>query len=74
MPASKAQIKANYRYNHKEYDQITFRARKGLNLPARIDHVAGAADISKASWLLDAVLAKLKADEESLGISDEPME
>lgn len=65
---SKAKIAANARYNLKKYDVISFRASKDESINQRIDEAVTAINatitnpddkISKASFILDAIKAKL---------------
>lgn len=65
---SKAKIAANARYNLKKYDVISFRASKDESINQRIDEAVAAINatipnpddkISKASFILDAIKAKL---------------
>lgn len=65
---SKAKIAANARYNLKKYDVISFRASKDESINQRIDDAIAAINatipnpddkISKASFILDAIKAKL---------------
>lgn len=65
---SKAKIAANARYNIKKYDVISFRVSKDESINQRIDDAIAAINatitkpedkISKASFILDAIKAKL---------------
>ncbi len=46
------------RYNQKAYDQVNFRVKKGFK--AEIDAYAKSEGMSLNQWLLDAVLEKMK--------------
>ena len=65
---SKAKIAANARYNVKKYDVVSFRVSKDESINQRIDEAVAAINatiprkedqISKASFILDAIKAKL---------------
>lgn len=65
---SKAKIAANARYNVKKYDVVSFRVSKDESINQRIDEAIAAINatiprkedqISKASFILDAIKAKL---------------
>lgn len=65
---SKAKIAANARYNVKKYDVVSFRVSKDESINQRIDEAVSATNatiakpedkISKASFILDAIKAKL---------------
>ena len=60
MPASKAQMKANNKYNRKTYATITVRSKKADNLAEQIDQAATAAGVSKATWILTAITHELE--------------
>ena len=61
MPASKAKIAANTRYNVKAYETLSIRVRKDANLNDRIDQAiqSGKAK-SKADFVIQAVLDRLE--------------
>lgn len=76
---SKAKIAANARYNVKKYDVVSFRVSKDESINQRIDEAVAAINatipneadkISKASFILDAIKAKL--DGQSTAPAPEP--
>ena len=60
--ASEARLRANARYNAKTYDVITIRALKGEAITDRIEQAAARASVSKNKYILDAIRARLDAD------------
>ena len=62
MPASKARIKANDKYNQKAYEQIKIYARKELRLNELIKIVAQRRNISRQAYIVMAIEQQLSYD------------
>ena len=60
--ASEARIRANTKYNRKVFETIQVRVRKAERIGMLIAIGATRASVSKATYILDAIKAKLSAD------------
>ena len=60
MPMSKAQIKANAKYNKKTYDRIEIQVKKGNK--ELIENIAKSINESTNSYIKKAISDRIKAD------------
>ena len=61
MTTSKARVNANRKYMEKAYEEIRCRARKEMQLNQHIEQAASIHSISKAQYILQAIISALAA-------------
>ena len=67
---SKAKIAANSRYNAKAYDVLSIRVQKSERINELLDKAIAQSHTSKASYILNAIQARLYADGITLDMLD----
>lgn len=71
MPASKARIKANDKYNKKAYEQIKIYARKETRLNELIKIAAQKRNISRQAYIVMAIEQQLSYDNITISALDD---